>query len=236
MIRIYVAGPLDSHTDLTLDADRSHYLTRVLKLRAGDAIVCFDGTGREYAARVADPTPKACTLAVARIVREMHAPGFELHLAQALVKTDLDRVIQKATELGVTDLWFLTTDRTEVRTHPFARWERIAQSAAEQCGRLYLPRLHTTRSVADFLPSAAKSFRKLILTPGAPPLPNSGVAQNTCLLVGPEGGWTANEQEAATEQGFSATGLGALTLRATTAGITAISALRQSWGWIGPEG
>jgi 16S rRNA (uracil1498-N3)-methyltransferase len=151
----------------------------------------------------------------------------------------LDFVLQKATELGVTDIWLLETERTEVRiTGPRVsrretHWQRIVESAAEQCGRLRLPTLHGHAALNTLLedPPAAQTF---LLDPGAAPLDTAPAVADTLLLIGPEGGFSDAEREAARATGARSMGLGKLILRADTAPLAALSILRQAWDWNAP--
>lgn len=217
-------------TQIALDGERSHYLCRVLRARKEDEILCFNGTGTEIKATVAQANPKECRLNLGKPTRIVKAPPQGLHLANALIKADLASVIQKATELGVTDLWFLAADRSEGRPLQKDRARRIARSACEQCGRVYVPRLHPVMSLADFFVVCPASIR-LMLHQGASPISQNMEPADYALLVGPEGGWSEAELKLASASGASEIGLGSLTLRANTAGIAALSALRQSIGW-----
>ena len=220
---------LASHSEVTLDAERSHYLCRVLRARQDEPIHCFDGTGTEFIARIIDPHPRQCRLALGDAVRTLPTPPYSLHLASACLKADLDLVMQKATELGVTDLWFLDTERSEGREPRQDRATRILRSACEQSGRVYLPRLHEKTSLDGFFDAC--NARSLLLTPGAPTLAANTEPSDFALLVGPEGGWTEAERRLASERGATEVGLGPLTLRANTAGLAALAALHQTIGW-----
>ena len=104
--RIYVEASLETGATVRLDPDQSHYLTRVMRLKAGDALRCFNGAGREHAARLTDPNPRSCSIEIADELRTATPAPVRLHLAQAWLKGQaMDQVIQKATELGVTDIW-----------------------------------------------------------------------------------------------------------------------------------
>jgi 16S rRNA (uracil1498-N3)-methyltransferase len=217
-------------THITLDGERSHYLCRVLRARKEDEILCFNGTGTEIKATVAQANPKECRLDLGKPTRIVEAPPHTLHLANALIKVDLASVIQKATELGVTDLWFLAADHSEGRPLSKDRANRIARSACEQCGRVYVPILHPVMSLAEFFDVCPASV-KLMLNQGGSPMLQNMKPNDFTLLVGPEGGWSQPELDLARVSGASEIGLGSLTLRANTVGIAALSSLRQSIGW-----
>ncbi len=238
--RLHVADRLIANTSLTLDPGRSHYLCRVLRQRRGDLVLLFCGDGDGYVAKIDNADPRACEVQVGSIAVSEPMPRVRLHLAQAMLKGDrLDFVLQKATELGATDIWLIDTERTEARfqgaralrreTH----WQRILTSAAEQCGRLRVPTLHAPLSLAALLEQ--RDVRQtLLLDPGAVPIDNALALDDTMLLVGPEGGFSDAERAAALARGARAMGLGGLTLRADTAPLAALAIMRQAWGWSAP--
>lgn len=238
--RLHVDVQLAPNSSLTLDPDRSHYLCRVLRQRRGDHVVLFNGDGDGYDAEVESADARACEVRVGAVTAHEPVPRLRLHLAQSLIKGErLDFVMQKATELGVTDIWPLETERTEVHiegrrvTRRETHWQRVIESAAEQCGRLRLPMLHAPMSLPALL-AARPSARMLLLDPGAPALSGASALADTLLLVGPEGGFSDAEREAAQASGAVPMGLGRLILRADTAPLAALAVLRQSWGWIAP--
>jgi 16S rRNA (uracil1498-N3)-methyltransferase len=238
--RLLVESDLTPGLSLTLDPDRSHYLCRVLRLKHGDHVLLFAGDGAAYDAQLETSDARACEVRVGDCVERQAPPRLRLHLGQALIKGDkLDWVLQKATELGVTDIWLLETQRTEVHVEGARvgrrerHWRRVIDSAAEQCGRLYLPQLHGPVPLADVL-AAPPAQQMLLLDPGAAPLAHVPAELDTLLLVGPEGGFSDAERTAALARGAAAIGLGAWILRADTAPVAAISVLRQAWNWTAP--
>ena len=238
--RLHVDVQIAPNSSLTLDPDRSHYLCRVLRQRRGDHVLLFSGDGDGYDAEVESADARACEVRVGEVTAHEPSPRLRLHLAQSLIKGErLDFVMQKATELGVTDIWPLETERTEVHiegrrvVRRETHWHRVIESAAEQCGRLRLPTLHPPMSLPALL-TARPSARMLLLDPGAPSLSGASALEDTLLLVGPEGGFSDAERDAAQASGAVPMGLGRLILRADTAPLAALAVLRQSWGWDAP--
>ncbi len=200
-------------------------------------LFCGDGVG--YDAQIDDPDPRACGVSVLDIAETEPPPRLKLHLGQAMIKGErLDFVLQKATELGVTDIWLLETERTEVH-HAGSRiarrethWHGIVRGAAEQCRRLTLPVVHAPIALPELL--AQQCARQvLLLEPGAPPV-DSLPAVDTLLLVGPEGGFSDAERASTVASGARAMGMGKLILRADTAPVAALTILRHTWGWSAP--
>lgn len=222
---------------LALDRDRAHYLLRVLRLRQGAELLCFDGAGRAWAATVADAAPRRATLELGEVVAEAPPPEPRLHLAQGQLKgAAMDRAIQKATELGVTDIWPLHAERSNVpadgqrQARKHDHWQKVIESAAEQCGALYLPHLHPLQNLAGFLDQAPPA-EWILLQPEAPALPLSLPHAPAGVLVGPEGGWTESELRTAEARRLKRHGLGSLVLRGETAPLAALAAIRHGWGW-----
>src|SRR5262249_35572025 len=179
----------------------------MLRLERGDHVRLFAGDGAAYDAQLATSDARACEVSVGECVERQPPPRLRLHLAQALIKGEkLDWVLQKATELGVTDIWLIATQRTEVHVDAARvsrrerHWRRVIDSAADQCGRLHLPLLHGPVSLAGLLaePPAHQIF---LLDPGAAPLGDAPPAVDTLLLVGPEGGFSDAERSATIARG-----------------------------------
>ncbi|MDH3643516.1 MAG: 16S rRNA (uracil(1498)-N(3))-methyltransferase [Gammaproteobacteria bacterium] len=235
--RLYLAPELAAGATRTLDSDDSHYLARVLRLKAGAALRCFDGRGDEWDARLTTSSTRASVVTLGELIRSVPEPGHRLHLAQGWLKGQaMDQTVQKSTELGISDFWPIVATRSnvkldEARTRNRVRhWQRIARSAAEQSERLFLPVVHDPQRLADFL-AAAPCDQLLFLEPGCDPLPSDVPEQSLGLLVGPEGGWAPEESQAARAAGAGMYGLGSLVLRAETAPLAALAAIRHGWGW-----
>ncbi len=231
--RVFIEPP--NSTAVILDARQSHHLVRVLRLRNGNAVEVFDGTGRVWQARVSAAKAKACRIELGTPIVEQAATVPPVHLAQALLKGDaMDRLLRQATELGVAQILPLVSERTR---EPLARadarqehWRRIIIGACEQSRRSYLPILHAAQDFAGFIDSANPE-RTLLLHPDGEPLPGVIAVRETTVLVGPEGGWSASEITAAATRGIPIHSLGTLVLRAETAPLAALAAIQHAWGW-----
>jgi 16S rRNA (uracil1498-N3)-methyltransferase len=234
--RLYLEDPLRGGDIVELSADRAHYLFRVLRLTRGDRLIVFDGSGVDHVAVVVGPDARRGRLEIAEAVRQERPPAFRLHLVLALIKGDrLDFVLQKATELGVTDIWLTATARSEVRLsgerhrRRQQHWRRVLAAACEQCGRARLPDFHSPIALPELLLQLAVD-QLLLLDPGARPIESVG-ARDTAVLVGPEGGFSDDERKAVLDRGAQPMGLGDRTLRADTAPVAALAVLRQIWRW-----
>ena len=231
--RVFVEPPCGSV--ITLDTRQSHHLVRVLRIRSGAAVELFDGTGRVWQATVSQASRDACRIERGAPVAEEAPAAFEIHLAPALLRSDaMDRLLRQATELGAHQFWPLETARTgTVRKRARARfghWHRIVVGACEQSRRAYLPRLNEIRRFDEFIGSVDPR-QTLLLHPAAQPLHRQLPLESTTVLVGPEGGWTNDELARARDRGIEACSMGPGILRAETAPLAALAAIRHSWGW-----
>ena len=228
-----------SSADSTIELNReqSHYLSRVLRLKTGAALLCFDGRGAEWQASVATIDNRHCTLTLQDRIREQTATRPVLTLAVSWLKgAAMDTVMQKATELGADSIQVLRSERSNVQldekrtANKLNHWRQITISAAEQCGRLFVPDLGAPLSLAELLERGFDG-RRLMLDLDAPLLDAGSQREALSLLVGPEGGWTDSERELARSHNIALCGLGGLTLRAETVPLAALAAVQHSWGW-----
>jgi 16S rRNA (uracil1498-N3)-methyltransferase len=222
---------------LPLDASHAHYLGRVLRLRRGAEVALFDGRGREWSATVTDIAAKVAEVEINAASRQDPEPT-RLILAQSWLKgAAMDTVVQKSVELGATAIWLFDAARSNVKVDANRRAGRVGHltrvvvSAAEQCEALWLPSLTTFADLAAVL-AQDRPGRTLFLDPGAAPLNAGSAPEPLTLLVGPEGGWSdAERSEARADPTVTHVGLGTLILRAETAPLAALAAIRQAWAW-----
>jgi 16S rRNA (uracil1498-N3)-methyltransferase len=246
MARLFV-DPSQINEDMVVIADEDHrYLTRVLRLGVGDRVVLFDGRGGEAEAEIARIGPRALEARVLErraVSKDLARP--DLMLIQALTKGDkFELVIQKATELGVTRLLPVTSARSIHRLdHTRAlgrqvRWRKIAREAARQSGRADVPEIDPISSLETAVAAAPKDAFKILFWEGArskglkTELP-AEKPQCVVVAIGPEGGFTAAEVDAAKTAGFLTLGLGPRILRAETAAIASLAVLGYALGDLG---
>ncbi|EMD98410.1 MULTISPECIES: 16S rRNA (uracil(1498)-N(3))-methyltransferase [Stutzerimonas stutzeri subgroup] len=213
----------------------AHYISRVLRLSAGSAVQLFDGSGSEFRGELLEVGKKSVIVELHERVTGMPESPLRIHLGQGLSRGErMDWAIQKATELGVTQITPIVSERCEVRLSDeradkrLAHWRQIAISACEQCGRSVLPVIHSPVSLRDWLPVEADL--KLVLHPVAEPLTSHARPQTLAFLIGPEGGLSESEVEQAANQGFQPARLGPRVLRTETAPVVALSVAQQLWG------
>jgi 16S rRNA (uracil1498-N3)-methyltransferase len=226
---------------LVLPAHSAHHAREALRLRAGAAVRVFDGRGGEYEATVDQVSRQTVSLHLGGPVSPFPESPLTLVLAVPPLKGDrMETVIEKATELGVTEVWPVVTARTDAAGRPALdgsrqeRWERVASGAAEQCGRAVVPAIAPAMTLDDLLRSPLPERRLVFTTTGAaPPLPGLARPQSLLLLVGPPGGWEPAETDRLAAAGVEFASLGPRTLRTETAAIAAVAAAQLLWGDLG---
>lgn len=240
MSRLYVPVALAGGIMMPLPEEAAHHL-RVLRAAPGDALTLFNGEGGEYAATVIAVGKKVVEVAVGDFCADDRASPLHTHLGQVMSRGErMDYAIQKATELGVSVITPLISERCELKLRGEERadkklehWRRVAISACEQCGRNRLPDLRAPRMLEDWLADTAADL-KLVLAPAlAGALPADARPASAALLIGPEGGLSAREIAAAQAAGFAPWQLGPRVLRTETAPVAALALLQARYGDFG---
>lgn len=238
--RFYCPPPLPLNANYELPSAAAHHASRVLRLRAGDAVQIFDGLGNALDATINTISGKRVLLGNLQTFMGQHDSGLHIVLAQAMCTSDkMDWIVQKATELGAAEIVPVQTQRCVARLSGARadkrseHWRQVTISACEQCGRNTLPQLHAPQELGDWLNAMRKApGGKYILLPGgashlhSQPRPQA----RATLLIGPEGGFSADEANVAQQAGFVPILLGPRVLRTETAAIAGIAAMQTLWG------
>jgi 16S rRNA (uracil1498-N3)-methyltransferase len=224
-----------------LSPEESHHLVRVLRLVRGDDVAVFDGRGVEWRARVDRASRDAATLSLLEPVAT-RTPRVAINLVQAVLKSEaMEDVVRDATMAGVSALEPVLAARTTVKASALRsapeRWRRVALSSAKQCGMAKLPDIHEVLRFEEWLPSTLPEHTYLLIEPGAVPegvttvrqLAMGAAPDSALLIVGPEGGWSIAERDAALAAGAHPLSLGPMTLRASTVALAATAALVAIW-------
>ncbi|MGQ9424936.1 16S rRNA (uracil(1498)-N(3))-methyltransferase [Gilvimarinus sp. F26214L] len=236
--RLYVDLPLETGGRIDLPPDRAHYIVNVLRLVPGRPLILFNGQGGEYGGTLVGAGKKTATVQLDSFEAVSRESPLVLDLAIGISRGDrMDWVLQKATELGVSSISPLYTERTEVklkgdRLHKkMEHWRQVIISACEQSQRVRVPELKTP---VDFPTAVAgcESERRLLLHPTGEPAALDAQQRpvNVSVLVGPEGGFSDDEVSLALRHGFEGWQLGPRVLRTETAPLAAISLLQHFWG------
>ncbi|MFQ5642646.1 MAG: 16S rRNA (uracil(1498)-N(3))-methyltransferase [Thiogranum sp.] len=235
--RFYTRQRLVDGETVELDAETSHYVSRVLRLRAGNPLVLFNGDGRDYHAvldSVGRQQVSARILHAESIARESQ---LHIELGQGISRGErMDFVLQKSVELGVNILTPLWTARSQVRLHDkrlgkrMAHWQGIIRSACAQSGRSVLPGLQDACALSDWC-AKENTALQLVLDPEADTgLGELAPANRIRILIGPEGGLDEKETALAASAGFQRVRLGPRVLRTETAALATLGAIQALWG------
>jgi 16S rRNA (uracil1498-N3)-methyltransferase len=226
-IRLFVDAPLTLGETIAASAAQAHYLGTVMRRGIGDAVRLFNGRDGEFEARIGLLRRDRAELRVERLSR-VQTEEPDLWLLFALLKRDAtDLVVQKATELGVSALHPVITERCNTHRMNAGRLHAIAVEAAEQCERLTVPVLHEPRPLQEVLAEWTPE-RRLVAALERSEAPRiAAVRGRTGLLVGPEGGFSPAELEALRAHPFvTPVSLGPRVLRADTACIVGLALLQ----------
>jgi 16S rRNA (uracil1498-N3)-methyltransferase len=223
--RLAIAFSQLQDKQILLTREQLHYLSHVLRLKEGESFIAIDGRGNSWLAaletkqgRILEPLEVKSELPVA------------ITLIAALPKGNgFDEVVRCCTELGVTTIMPVISDRTILNPSPqkLERWRRIASEAAEQSERAIIPAILEPMAFSSAISTITANYRYLCVARGEHPhlldAINSGQSGEIAIAIGCEGGWTRVEIDKAMELGFQQVSLGSRILRAVTAPIVALS-------------
>lgn len=240
--RIYVDQPLVEGADIDPGERAERHLVKVLRLRNGAPVNVFDGRGHEHPATLI-AQDRAILLRIGPPVDAVPESMLDICLIQGISRGErMDLVVQKATELGVTEIRPVTTQRSVVkldekrRDRKLDHWKSIAISACEQCGRATLPTLRRPGGLDEALRDLAADTTRLMLEAHGSPRTPVSEADRLVLLVGPEGGLSEAEKKTALAKGFQPFTLGPRIMRTETAALVAIAVSQALWGDFRPRG
>ncbi|HET7061484.1 MAG TPA: 16S rRNA (uracil(1498)-N(3))-methyltransferase [Nitrosospira sp.] len=248
--RIYYSDEISAESVIQLSGSATRHVVRVLRLQPGDQLILFNGKGGEFRARIQRTQRDGATVAVEQYLGIERESPLVISLAQAVCAAEkMDWIVQKAVELGVSDIQVLATklcttklsdERVDKR---MAHWRQVAISACEQCGRNRIPQISPLATLPSWLGSKMDEKSRLgsdhrnlrfMLSPYAEESLNCFTegpsVSSVTFLVGPEGGLTREEEAAAAVAEFAPLNLGPRTLRTETAGLTAIAVAQAVWG------
>ena len=234
MNRFYVEAELNVGTDLELPESVFHHWIRVLRAQLNETAIFFHGQGGEYTVTLKEINKKNAIVSVDHFNPMDRVPAFKATLGQVMSKGDrMDYAIQKATELGVSSIQLLTSERCEMRLKydrdqkKIDHWQAVAIAACEQCGMNRVPKVLAPVALTDWIQSALPTT-KLVLAPEKQQQRVLAHAHSEiALLIGPEGGLTEAEIHAANQHGFMNWCIGERVLRTETAPVVALSILNH---------
>ncbi len=257
MVRIFLPPDQLTSDRIVITGDNARHVSLVLKMSPGESLFIFDGHGYQYECTLQGVHKKEVTAQI--IGKEPYSveSPVSITLAQGLPKGEkMAMIVQKATELGVSRIIPLITQRSQVKhTHKIDRWRKIAHSASQQSGRDTIPYIAETVTIEDFLSEqvteSAKGYiedikgvkldnvMNIILSEEYKTrnlkqfLGSLKKVKEITLMVGPEGGFDQSEVFTAVEKGFTEASLGPRILRTETAPLAALSILQYELGDMG---
>lgn len=245
MTRVFVRPDAVDANRVRFDAAEAHHLRRVLRLRPGAVVEGTDGAGGLYTIRLVTLDGAGGWGAIEARAEPTRESPCSITLAQAILKGDrMSWLVQKATELGVSRIVPMETERVVARVADEGvarqtRWARIAREAVKQCGRVIVPGIDPPRAFPEVLAEVASHDVAWVCWEGGGQTlveAAAGTASRLLLLIGPEGGFTADEVAAAESAGARRVSLGPRTLRAESAGLTAVALGQFLFGDLGGRG
>ncbi len=241
-IRLYLPHPFREQATLSLENEAFHHAIHVLRGKVGDHYILFDGQGIEAQAELKSIARRQATLQVNSVKKHAIESPLKTLLIQCISKGErMDYTVQKATELGVSILQPVTSERCNVQLDEKRtknrqnHWQAISISACEQCGRNNLPELLPLITIKQALEKWRKKVNLFFLHPEhskrfADIDKNHAPLDNIGFIAGPEGGFSDTEIKLAQQLNIPALTLGPRILRSETAGITALAIAQSRWG------
>ena len=244
--RFHVPAARTTGEIVELPDDEATHVSRVLRLKRGDAVRIFNGSGLEFDAMIAATGKRGVTVRIGNPRTPAAETRIAVTMAQAVLKGDkMDDVVRDAVMLGVAGIVPVVTQRTEitraslVRARRRERWQRVAVASAKQCARAVVPQVYEPLEFSGLIAAlAAGTYPNpalMLVEPGrgvsatAVSRLESPASRSVTVIVGPEGGWADAEIAAGLAAGRLVT-LGGRVLRADAAPLVALSALLTAWG------
>lgn len=236
--RIFQEIPLLENTTVTLTDAGSHHVAQVLRMKPGEQVLLFNGTGGEYFGEIAAINKRSVEVLLTFFNEVDRTSPLAVHLGQAMGKGDhMDYALQKAVELGVSEITPLFSRRCEVRLSgerlekKVQQWQHLVLSACEQSGLNIIPRVNPPCAFDTWITSVQADRKWILHTEGEPWNPFDAEAPaSLAFAVGPEGGFDDMEIATAKDLGFDCVTLGPRVWRTETAPVVILSLLQYHWG------
>jgi len=236
--RLYCDLPLSPGAQIALPETAAHHAVTVLRLQVGDTLSLFNGEGGEYRATLVAVSKRETRVRLTQFQATERESPVSITLALGISAGErMDYSLQKATELGISAIAPLATERSVVKLageragKRLQHWQHVVIAAREQCGRNRVPAVAPVQKLFDYLAAVDRNQRLLLLSPDADtPLKRVAPAAAAVLLIGAEGGLAPSEFQAARTSGFEPVKLGPRILRTETAPVAALAVLQAMWG------
>lgn len=229
----HVAGQV-----IQLDAERSNYACKALRLAAGDSLDIFNGVGGLFRCELVQAHQRRAKVRVEESIAIPPRSGLAPSAAIGLLKGQaMDRAIQQATELGAKDIWLLQAQRSNLSLkderleQKLEHWRRTIASACEQCGQLWMPKLHGPVSLSQSLELLSESLEGIVFDLDGEALPATLEPKPRLIFIGPEGGWSDEERSSFQQRQMRTYRLGSTVLRAQTMPAVGLALIQQAQNW-----
>lgn len=239
-LRFFSPTPLQIGKVVTLSENAATHATKVMRLKLGESLTLFCGDGFDYACTLTSLEKKAVLASVDARQKIDNESPLNIKLLQGISSGDrMDVTIQKAVELGVTEIFPISAERSVIKLNAeraekrVEHWQSVAIAACEQSGRAVVPQVHTPQTLAQWLSQhpIGQDLNILLNPVGAKKLAQlPKPSGNIHVLIGPEGGLSANEITLASKHHFQSIVLGPRILRTETAALTVIASMQTIWG------
>lgn len=232
-MQLFFHPNLENNT-LELPEDESKHCVRVLRKKIGDEIILIDGKGNKAICKITDDNPKKCKL---EIVEKVHFPAREIGLHIAIAPTKnfdrMDWMLEKCTEIGVSEITFLETENSERNKINMERCEKILIQSIKQSKQYWLPKLNNIISFKQFISNQNTTELNCLMAwcneNSLTINEATDLKKHTLLLIGPEGDFTEVEAKLAIENNFKTISLGKNILRTETAAVYATAIINNSY-------
>ena len=235
--RFYDDQPLAAEQTVDLSDAVVQHVCRALRMRVGDPIILFNGDGNEYHAQLETVEKRRASVRILEVSQPAVESPLQIRIGQSLSRGErMDYAVQKATEMGMQQMFPLFSERCEVKLNNerqdkrIRHWQQVAISACEQSGRCAVPTINAPQTLEQWVEQEDAELKLVLHHHTATPLGDFTPPQSVALLIGPEGGLTEREVELARDHGFQPVAFGPRVMRTETAPVAALALLQHLWG------
>ena len=242
MNRFYHSKPININETIIIDDFAAHHMLKVMRLKTNDQLILFNGDGSDFTGQVIRISKRQVEVSIKSKKNIKNESNLKVILLQALTSSEkMDLIIQKTTELGISEIQPIVCERSVVKIKnekiekKLLHWRQVSIAACEQCGRAEIPTIYKPVNIIKYLEKISESDKttKIILSPEATKSLNNStpkIKQDIKVLIGPEGDFTKQELDFSIQKGFSPIKIGPRILRTETAPMCILSILQYKYG------